>query len=170
MGQISIEGMQFYAYHGVYEEERIIGNIFVVDVFITTDLSSAAEADDLNETINYETIYQICQAEMRRTVQLIETLIEHIIRRIKFQFATIQTIRVRVQKNHPIPGHRISHSAVVMTGEFVQPCAKCEDPFVCYNDETCWCQQKTLSPETRANLEKRYEGCLCEDCLSFYSA
>ena len=92
MGKISLEGMEFYAYHGVYPEERVIGNSFVVDVFIDTNWETASNSDDINETINYETIYQICQAEMRHTVQLIETLIQNISMAIRRQFSTIQAL------------------------------------------------------------------------------
>ena len=53
MQQISLEGMRFYAYHGVYEEEQIIGNYYTVDVYIHTDFSKASESDDIFETINY---------------------------------------------------------------------------------------------------------------------
>lgn len=169
MGQISIEGMQFYAYHGVYEEERVIGNTFIVDVFINTDLSGAAAEDDIEDTINYETIYQICQAEMKRTVQLIETLIENIINRLKHQFETMQAIHIRVQKNRPIPGHRVSHSAVEVSDEFVKGCARCESPLICYGDEFCKCTGER-STRLRLDLVKRFGGCICDNCLSHFGA
>ena len=54
MSQIALEGMRFYAYHGFYEEEQIIGNNYVIDVYIKTNFSEAAETDDLYKTINYE--------------------------------------------------------------------------------------------------------------------
>ncbi len=169
MGKISLEGMEFYAYHGVYPEERVIGNSFVVDVFIDTNWESASMSDNLDETINYETIYQICQAEMRHTVQLIETLIQNISYAIRRQFSTIQTITIKVRKNRPIPGHRVSHSAVESTENFVNQCPRCQKSFICYGDETCWCFEKKVSSETRENLKTRFQGCLCNECLSFFA-
>ena len=169
MGKISLEGMEFYAYHGVYPEERVIGNSFVVDVFIDTNWETASNSDDINETINYETIYQICQAEMRHTVQLIETLIQNISMAIRRQFSTIQAITIKIRKNRPIPGHRVSHSAVESNESFVSVCPRSQTPFICYGDETCWCNDKKVSSETRENLKTRFQGCLCNECLTFFA-
>ena len=37
MAVIALEGMRFFAYHGFYPEENIIGTNYVVDVYITAD-------------------------------------------------------------------------------------------------------------------------------------
>ena len=47
MGVIAIEGMQFYAYHGRYQEEQVVGNQFIVDVYMERDLKEAASTDAL---------------------------------------------------------------------------------------------------------------------------
>jgi len=169
MAQISLEGMEFYAYHGMYHEERVIGNTFVIDILIETDLEIAAMSDDINNTINYETIYLICQAEMGHTVKLIETLIVNISKAIRKQFSTIQMLTIKIRKNRPIPGHRVSHSAVEINAEYINQCPRCENPFICYGDDTCWCYGKKIPSETRENLKTRYDGCLCEDCLTFFA-
>ncbi|MDX5443432.1 MAG: dihydroneopterin aldolase, partial [Hymenobacteraceae bacterium] len=48
MGQIALEGMEFFAFHGFYDEEQKIGNKYGVDLYIKTDLHAAAESDDLH--------------------------------------------------------------------------------------------------------------------------
>ena len=67
MALIALEGVHFYAYHGFYEEEQIIGNNFILDVYVEANTGLAARTDDLFSTVNYETIYRICQMEMRTT-------------------------------------------------------------------------------------------------------
>ena len=67
MSKVALEGMQFYAFHGFYEEEQLIGNYFVVDVYVDTNFMGAAQSDDLGGTVNYETIYFICRLEMKKT-------------------------------------------------------------------------------------------------------
>ena len=62
MAIIALEGMHFFAHHGFYEEEQIVGNNFVLDVYMDTETSRAAVADDLYSTINYETVYFICKS------------------------------------------------------------------------------------------------------------
>ena len=169
MGLIALENMNFYAYHGVYEEEQIIGNNFVVDVYITTSLGAASEDDDVHQTINYETVFLICQAEMRKTVQLLETLNHNIIYGLKHQFNSIQDVKVRVRKKNPIPGHRVGSSYIEEEESFVSQCPRCGSPLICYSDDTCWCMQKRIPPETHKILRTKYNGCLCNDCLGFYA-
>lgn len=169
MGQISLEGMKFFAYHGVYEEERILGNHYTVDIFIETDISSAAMTDNVFETINYETVYLVVQSVMKKPVQLIETLIEKIIHALKHQFATIHQVKIRIEKANPIPGAKLSHSAVETEETFVNSCPRCGRPFICYEDDTCWCQDVKVHPQTQAALRQEFRGCLCQNCLEFYA-
>jgi hypothetical protein len=39
MGMISVEGMEFFAYHGCFAEEQVIGTRFIVDFYFETDTS-----------------------------------------------------------------------------------------------------------------------------------
>ena len=64
MGVIEIEGMQFYAFHGHFEAEQIVGNEFRVDIKIKTDCNVASLSDDLKDTLNYQTVFEIIQKEM----------------------------------------------------------------------------------------------------------
>jgi len=169
MGQISLEGMKFYAYHGVYEEEQIIGNYYTVDVFIQTNFTQASMSDDVFDTINYETVYLICQAEMRKPVKLIETLIERIIMALKHQFATMLSVNVRIEKANPIPGAQLKNSAVEDEDSFVSQCPRCKSSFICYSDETCWCNDLRIHPKTRESITQEFRGCLCKKCLYFYA-
>ena len=98
MSLIALEGMEFYAYHGVYEEEQIIGNNFVIDVYITTNYAKAVEEDDIFKTINYETVYLVVENVMRKKVKLLETLAEYIIFALKHQFNSIQEVNIKITK------------------------------------------------------------------------
>lgn len=169
MGQIALEGLQFYAYHGVYQEEELIGNQFEVDIYITTSFKEAANSDDVNQTINYETVFLICQSAMRKTVKLIETVAQNIINGLKHQFSTIQEVTVRIRKASPIPHAKFSSVFVEESERFVQGCPRCGSPFICYNDENCWCQNIAIHSATRESLTEKYKGCLCNNCLAEYA-
>ena len=54
MSKIKIQGMQFYAFHGCFVEEQVVGTHFQVNCTITTDCKLAASTDDLTKTINYQ--------------------------------------------------------------------------------------------------------------------
>ena len=72
MGKLAIEGMKFYAYHGHYEAENIIGNNYVVDVYFDMDLERAGKSDKIGDTVNYEVVYRICAETMEFQFELIE--------------------------------------------------------------------------------------------------
>ena len=169
MSLIALEGMEFYAYHGVYEEEQIIGNNFVIDVYITTNYAKAVEQDDIFKTINYETVYLVVENVMRKKVKLLETLAEYIIFALKHQFNSIQEVNIKITKKNPIPGARVANSSIETAESFVSKCPRCGKAFICYNDENCWCTDLSVHPKTRESIKQEYRGCLCKECLSFYA-
>lgn len=116
MGIISLEGLEFFANHGFYEEEQKIGNKYSVDILIQTDFSKAANSDKLQETVNYETLYQIVQQEMLKRTRLLEHIAKKIIDRVYEQFPKIDFVEVSVSKYNP-PLGGICHRAKVTLSE-----------------------------------------------------
>ncbi len=169
MALIALEGMRFHAYHGFYEEEQIIGNDYVVDVYVETVFTKAAIDDDLYQTINYETIYLICDAVMRTKSKLLETVANRIALGIKHQFKFVKEMKVRVKKLNPPLGGSVAAAFVEVEGEFNKRCGRCDKPLLCYGDSTCWCMETQLFQKTLEQLKGHYgDRCLCKDCLEFY--
>lgn len=105
MGLISLEGMEFFSYHGYYDEEQKIGNKYAIDVTIETDLQKAAQTDKLRETINYEEIYRLVAMVMKERHRLLEHVAYEIINQIRFAFKDVKHVTVAVSKfNPPIGG------------------------------------------------------------------
>ena len=78
-----MEGIEFYAYHGVYEEERIIGGKIYFGYFrFYTVAEKALHNDDLNGTVNYELLYNIAKKHAT-TRKLIEHLAQKILNDIR---------------------------------------------------------------------------------------
>ena len=169
MSQIALEGMQFYAYHGYYEEEQIIGNNYVVDVYIDYNFIPAVIEDDLYKTINYETIFLICQKEMKIKTRLIETIAVRILQALKYQFNNLKAISIIIKKENPMPGVKVANSQVSIEQSLTSKCARCGSGITCYGDENCWCTELKIHPQTQAMLDQKYSGCLCKNCLNFYS-
>jgi dihydroneopterin aldolase len=106
MALIGVEGLQFYAHHGYYKEEQVLGGKYVVDIYFTLDIDEAAASDQLKKTIDYEQIYLITKAEMEIHSKLIEHVCKRIIDAIKNNFQEITYLKVRVSKhNPPLKGH-----------------------------------------------------------------
>jgi dihydroneopterin aldolase len=105
MGRVSLEGLEFHAYHGVYPHERSSGNKFEVDIFVETPISDSAFHDDLSGTINYEDLYAIVKQEMEKPSKLLETVGNSIAERTLKTFPQSTEVEVKISKfNPPIGG------------------------------------------------------------------
>ena len=106
--KILLEGMEFYAYHGVNESEKTQGQRFIVDVEMVTDLSRASESDVLRDTVNYSRVYRLVKEIVEGPSRdLIEAVAGEISGRV-LQAFPIEQIRVRVSKpDVPLKGARL---------------------------------------------------------------
>lgn len=99
--------MEFYGYHGVLPEETVLGQRFLVDLTVDIDLKKAGLTDDLQESISYADLYQICREVVEgEPYKLIEAVAEKMAGQILAQYAKVEQITVKVVKpNPPIQGH-----------------------------------------------------------------
>ena len=101
IGVIELEGMEFKAYHGCLEQEKVRGNSFTVDFRGELDLSAAAESDNLNDTLNYADIYEIVAYEMSIPSELLENVAGRIMKAIEDKFPQLVSFSIRVSKKRP---------------------------------------------------------------------
>jgi dihydroneopterin aldolase len=106
MDRIGLEGMVFYGYHGVHEEERRLGQRFVVDVELGLDTSGAGVSDALGDTANYSDAYRIVKTVLEGPSRsLLESLAEETAQRLLESLPRVRLVRVRVSKpSVPIKG------------------------------------------------------------------
>lgn len=117
MGIIRIENMQFYAYHGCFEEERAIGTRFRVDVCMKADTSKAQASDDISDTVNYLSVYQVVKREMMVSSHLLEHVADRIASAVLNEFAGVDSMSVKVSKlNPPLGGQMECVSVEVEKG------------------------------------------------------
>ncbi|MDR1591646.1 MAG: dihydroneopterin aldolase [Prevotellaceae bacterium] len=110
--QIRLENMEFYAFHGVYEQEQRIGNRFLVDLTVEADLLKAGLSDQIDDTLNYEQLYRIVQQQMEQTSALLEHVAVRMVHTIQAQFPQIQHITARITKCNPPLGGQIERVSV----------------------------------------------------------
>lgn len=101
IGTLELEGMEFRAYHGCLERERIAGNDFVVDFRGEMDMSAAAESDKLEDAVNYALIYDVVAEEMAKPSDLLEHVAGRIVKALKGKFPEFIRFSVRVSKKRP---------------------------------------------------------------------
>jgi len=112
MSTISIEGMEFFAYHGCFKEEQVIGTKFRIDVFLKTNTTQAEATDNLSDTVNYQTVYQLIKDEMGNRSKLLEHVGRRILNRIKKEFSAVEYVKIKIRKLNPPLGGKIDFVAV----------------------------------------------------------
>lgn len=107
MDYIYLEECRFYGFHGAFEEEQKLGQIFVIDCKLGVDLDQASKSDDLNQTVHYGHVFDCIKKEVEtKKYRLIEKLAGEIIANLFEEFPQIQEIELNISKeNPPINGH-----------------------------------------------------------------
>ena len=107
MGLIRIEQMEFYSFHGCYEEERIVGNRFVVDLELEADCTVPAQTDKIGDALNYQTAYELVKEQMKQKSYLLEHLAARILDTLFVHFEQLERATVKVAKLNPPMGGKI---------------------------------------------------------------
>ena len=112
MAWIALEQREFWAYHGCFTEEQVIGTRFMIDLYIETDTSKAELSDDLNDTINYQSVYKVVKNEMQIPSKLLEHLGRRILTSVFTRFPKISYAKIKISKLNPALGGKIGSVSV----------------------------------------------------------
>jgi len=96
---IYLNNLHFHAYHGLFEEEKIIGNEFIVNVEIV--LLNEQIISDLKQSIDYSKVYEIIKDIMNTPTPLLETIVANISDAIYAYNNNIKEISIKIEKKHP---------------------------------------------------------------------
>jgi len=114
MSLIHIDGMEFFAFHGCFAEEQLIGNKFRVDIKLKADTQFAQQTDDLSKTVNYQQVYHVVKREMAIKSKLLEHVGNRIITAIYREFPQVEHIELKISKLNPPLGGKIDAVAVTL--------------------------------------------------------
>ena len=115
-GLIELEDMEFYAFHGCFKEERLVGCRFLVNASIEADYSLAAETDNIADAVDYTTVYDTIKGQMMQPpINLLEHLAKLIIDAIYLRFPYLQRVTIKISKNNPPIRGQMRHVSVTLT-------------------------------------------------------
>ena len=115
---IELNDLEFYAYHGVYEEEKEKGNTFIVNLSVTGEFDKAIQEDDLTGTIDYEDLFSLVQKEMGIPSNLLENVVGRIRTSIKEQFPDIKSIAISLEKLNPPIGGNLKSTRITLSEDY----------------------------------------------------
>lgn len=115
MGLIQIENMEFYSFHGHFREERIVGNKFLVNLAIETDMKTPSASDNLKDAVNYQRAYEIVKQQMEIKSYLLEHIAGRILDALYEEMNGIEKATVKVSKLNPPMGGKIGSVSVTLS-------------------------------------------------------
>ena len=111
---IRLQEMEFRAYHGCYDLEQKVGNRFLVNLNITTELGCVADEDAVEKAVNYLTVYEITREVMHHTCRTIEAVAQNIISAVKERYPQIVEVECKVSKLAPPLGGKVGRVSVTL--------------------------------------------------------
>lgn len=111
---ITLEDMEFKAYHGCYDLEKMVGNRYQVSVSMDAELDEAAQADDVTKTINYLKVYDIIEECMKQKSDILENVVLRITDAMYAEFKQLKRVSVTVSKLAPPLGGKVRKASVTL--------------------------------------------------------
>lgn len=102
--RIFLKNVRFHAYHGVLEQEQVVGNDYLVNLTIEYDFTDAMKTDELSGTISYADLFALVKAEMAIPSKLLEHVAGRIGERIFSVYPAVREIQLAINKVNPPMG------------------------------------------------------------------
>jgi dihydroneopterin aldolase len=109
--RIHLQDVHFFGNHGMYEEEKILGNTFIVDLHVDFTPTHSI-VHHIEDTIDYVTIYELVKARMAKATPLLETVVTELAQQILDQFPIVTTVFIKITKKQVAIPHLQGNMAV----------------------------------------------------------
>ncbi|CAN5211248.1 dihydroneopterin aldolase [soil metagenome] len=111
---IELKSLVLFGHHGYLEEERRLGQRFLVDLWVDVD-DAAASSDDIDETVDYRYLASLVREVFAGPERLLlEGLAGAVADAILDRFAAVERVRVRVRKPDVVLDPPVDHAAVIV--------------------------------------------------------
>jgi dihydroneopterin aldolase len=97
---IELNGLEFFAYHGLYAEEKILGNTFMVEARIRYRPAQTV-LRHLEETVDYTQVYALIRERMQQPTPLLETVVSELAVALLQRFPLAEEVEIALHKQHP---------------------------------------------------------------------
>ena len=101
---IILREVRFHAFHGVMPQERKVGADFTVSLRVGVDLSLPVESDDVADTLNYATLYEVVKQQMEIPSQLLEHVAGRVGKAVMDTLPQVTGVDVTLTKLNPPMG------------------------------------------------------------------
>jgi len=101
---IYLRQVRFHAFHGVMPQERQVGAEFLLSLKVGYPLGQAMQSDEIGDTLNYATLYNLVAREMQQPSKLMEHVAGRMVEAIGKTFPQVTSIDLELTKLNPPMG------------------------------------------------------------------
>lgn len=113
MDKIYVKDLEIYAFHGVNQQEKDMGQRFLISLELFTNLREAGESDDLRKTVNYAQLcFSVEEKFKQEKFDLIEKAAEELAKFILLNYKLVDRVKVKIKKPWAPIGKPLDHVAV----------------------------------------------------------
>lgn len=113
MDKLYLENIEIFANHGVFKEEKTLGQKFIISLELTLNTRDAAVSNDLTKSVHYgELCHRIEEEFKKESYDLIETAVEKIAEFILFNYDMVKSVKVKLKKPWAPIGRHLDYAAV----------------------------------------------------------
>lgn len=99
MDYLKIEDLEVFAHHGVFAEEKKLGQKFLISLKLHLNMRKAAISEDLNQSVHYGELCHAIEKEFQKeTYDLIETAGEKLAHYVLHYYQAVQGISITIKK------------------------------------------------------------------------
>lgn len=100
MLSIHLHNLILFAHHGIYDEEKNLGNHFELNITIR-HVPQLLPVKHLSDTIDYTAVYELVKKRMAIPTALLETVVTEIATAILAQFSLAEEVQISIRKMYP---------------------------------------------------------------------
>jgi dihydroneopterin aldolase len=113
MSYIKLTGLKFHSLIGHFDEEKIIGTNFNINIYIKVNTKKSAISDNLTDALNYVDVYELIKSEMEKKCNLVENATYRILKKLFLTFPQIKKIKIEVSKLFPKIGGVLDKVSII---------------------------------------------------------
>ncbi|AYE35371.1 2-amino-4-hydroxy-6-hydroxymethyldihydropteridine diphosphokinase [Clostridium septicum] len=113
MDKLYLENIEIFANHGVFQEEKNLGQKFIISLELKLDTREAAITGDLTKSVHYgELCHKIEEEFQKESYDLIETVAEKVAEFILFNYKLVKEVKVTLKKPWAPINRHLDYAAI----------------------------------------------------------
>lgn len=118
MDKIYLKDIEIFANHGVFQEEKNLGQKFILSLELSLDIKECAKTCDLTKSVHYgELCHRVIDIFQEECCDLIETVVDKVATFILDNYKIVKSVKVNLKKPWAPIGRHLDYAAVEVTRE-----------------------------------------------------